>query len=302
MRESGRGRLRAVADEAADTCGRALAVHADPVVERALAYPYEVPEESYLFWRGRAFPIPDAATPEALAETLDALVGSGRLPAALARLLTENGEEGMAGLERRYPVVASGSNRAPVRLTQKYASTIPDAVIPVTRVMLADIAVFYAATVTAYGAVPATAAPCPGARAELRITWLTERQLAVMNETEGLGAVYALEPLPVSAAAAGGRALLGYRAIRGLFAPEGVPAALSAIPQALPGEVPMREEEEMLRALHMRWDVTGARSASSATFYSFIRRLVADADQRAELIAWMTEQAAVAWDFWQARR
>ncbi|GIX16682.1 MAG: hypothetical protein KatS3mg119_0868 [Rhodothalassiaceae bacterium] len=298
MRESGRKRLEAAVEEPSGTCGRALALHADPVIERALAYPYDVPEDSYLFWRGRAFPIPDGETPEALAGALDALVAAGRLPAALARLLRDDAEEGIAGLARRHPVIACGSNRAPVRLQQKYGPTIPDAVIPVTRLHLADVAVFYAATVTAYGAVPATAAPCPGARAELRITWLTERQLAVMNETEGLGVVYALEPLPVDSA--GGRALLGYRALKGLFAPAGRPAALAAIPQALPGGVPVRGEEEMLRALHARWSRTAGRE-SGAAFYPFIRRLVADEGLRQAAIAWMAEEAAVPWEFWRTR-
>lgn len=84
---------------------------------------------------------------------------------------------------RRLPVVASGSNASPHRLAAKFGTG--DA-IPVTRATLHDFAVVFAGHFTAYGAVPATLCPCPGARTEVWITWLTAAQLTVMHRSEGV--------------------------------------------------------------------------------------------------------------------
>lgn len=84
----------------------------------------------------------------------------------------------------RIPVVASGSNAAPDRLAAKFGTD--GGVIPVTRARLHDAAVVFAGHFTAYGAIPATLCPSPGAVTHVWITWLTSAQLLVMHRSEGV--------------------------------------------------------------------------------------------------------------------
>lgn len=83
----------------------------------------------------------------------------------------------------RLPVIASGSNAAPMRLAAKFGE---DEEIPVTRATLRDFAVVFAGHFTAYGAIPATLFPHPGALTDVWITWLTPGQLSVMHRSEGV--------------------------------------------------------------------------------------------------------------------
>ncbi len=269
----------------------ALAIHADPVIERALGYPYPAPDHAYLYWRGQAFPLPERNESERPATAVEYLLRRGGLPPSLATLLRRDREEGIAAMDERHPVIACGSNRAPDRLAQKYGSILPDAIIPVTRITLSDHAVCYAATVTRYGSVPATVTPWPGARVELMVTWLTDRQLAIMNETEDLGVVYALDPVPAEAVSCRGIPFLHYRAIPGLFrGSNGAPVALAAVPQALPAGLRIRQEEAVLRSLHAlcreEWRLV---PETPRVFPAFVRRLVDDSDFR-EIV--MTQLAA----------
>jgi len=115
---------------------------------RAAAYPYARPDHSYVY--------DDGAT-----VALDEFPG-----------------EVTAG---RTPVLAFGSNAAPEQLRRKFGAT-PDTVIPVIRADLADFDVVYSAHLTAYGAVPATLAPSPGARLQTWVTWLDDAQLATCTK------------------------------------------------------------------------------------------------------------------------
>lgn len=124
-------------------------------LERALSYPYEAPARSYLFRGGEAVPTTIAAHDRA-----------GRIP-----------------------VLACGSNRAPAQLKRKFAA-MPEALIPVERVFLADFDSVYAAHISGYGAIAATLQYCPGCRVELFITWLPESLMPRMHATEGRGAFY----------------------------------------------------------------------------------------------------------------
>ncbi len=243
----------------------------DERVRRALRYPYERPDHDYLYWRGRAFPLPEALPGTPLARRLETLLHDAGLPAELAELLDTHEDEGLAGLGRRHGVLACGSNQSPERLAQKFGTRLAQAVIPVTRVVVREHAVFHAAVITRYGAVPATIAPCPGARAEIFVTWLTDAQLAIMNETEDLDEIYELASLPGEFVVPSGGDFRFYRAIAGLFAPEGRPVALAAVPQSLPGRVPVADESEMLAALHR---LVGR--ADEPDFAGFVVRLVED--------------------------
>ncbi|HEY7610239.1 MAG TPA: hypothetical protein VIF14_13475 [Alphaproteobacteria bacterium] len=126
----------------------------DPL-ERALSYPYSAPAHSYVFRGGVA------------------------VPAAICA----------ADRAGRIPVLACGSNRAPAQLKRKFAA-VPDALIPVERVFLADFDSVYAAHISGYGAIAATLQHCPGCSVELFITWLPESLMPRMHATEGRGTFY----------------------------------------------------------------------------------------------------------------
>ena len=120
-------------------------------VERALAYPYDVPDRSYVIHAG-----------EVSAVGCDGCLGD---------------------LGDRRPVLAVGSNQSPSALAWKFA--LPeDGPIPVVRVRLKDFDSVYCAHFAGYGSVPATLHPSPGTVVTLFVNWLTEAQLARMHDTE----------------------------------------------------------------------------------------------------------------------
>lgn len=84
-------------------------------------------------------------------------------------------------------VLAIGSNAGVSQLARKYASGVfpGGAVIPVVRSVLEGFDSVYAPLVAGYGSVTATLERCEGASLGLFVTYLTERQLGRMNETEG---------------------------------------------------------------------------------------------------------------------
>lgn len=90
-------------------------------------------------------------------------------------------------LEGRTAVLSVGSNRAPLQLRRKFGE---HATLPVTRCLLKDADIVYAATLSFYCASPATACPSPGTSVDLNIAWLDDDQLLDMHETEALGIAY----------------------------------------------------------------------------------------------------------------
>ncbi len=242
----------------------------DPRVREAMRYPYPHPPHDYLYWRARHFPLPEDLLGLRLADRLRTFAVHGDLPAELRRILLEDAEEGISGLCRRHAVLACGSNQSPERLSRKFRD-LADAIVPVTRVTVREHAVFHAAVLTRYGAVAATIAPCPGGVAEIAITWLTDSQLQVMNETEDLGEIYELSQIEARHLPRHDCALAFYRAIRGLFAPQGGPVALAEVAQILPAHVPIAGQEEMLAAAHR---LVGAHEMPD--FEAFVIRLIED--------------------------
>ena len=126
----------------------------DPV-ERAMSYPYAIPDCSFVFdkagWRAAAI---DGAL------TID-----------------------------RHPVIACGSNRSPDQLARKYFD-FGAVTIPVQRAWLAEFDVVYAAHITGYGSISACPMPSPGVRVEVSVTWLSDDLMAHMHATEGRGHSY----------------------------------------------------------------------------------------------------------------
>jgi hypothetical protein len=118
------------------------------ISERALRYPYAVPERSYLYRDGTAVELP---------EDLD-LGGRTRL-------------------------LAYGANAAPEALAIKLAA-LPGEAMPVLRGELEDFDVVYSAHVSPYGAVPATLIESPGTVAPAFFIYPTEEQRALLTMSE----------------------------------------------------------------------------------------------------------------------
>ncbi len=118
---------------------------------RAMGYPYYLPKQSYVV----------------LGERVMKAARDGDLP----------------GLAGRTPVLAVGSNQSPEQIIRKFGDE-DWGPIPVTRIQLFDFDTVFSPHITAYGSIPATLQVSPGAIVTLFVTWLDERQLLRMHETE----------------------------------------------------------------------------------------------------------------------
>ncbi len=133
-----------------------------PVIDfdRAFDYPYERPHGSFLF-----------------------------TPGAKTRLLKPH--EIAKVCEGRRPVLAIGSNAAPVQLHRKFGNrNLQLSSIPVITAKLKDFDVVYSAHVAPYGSIPATICKSAGTEIEVHMTYLTQAQLRIMDQTEALGVAY----------------------------------------------------------------------------------------------------------------
>ncbi len=153
---------------------------------RAKGYPYAAPSHSYLYINGTAHEI-DGFDGDPVTNG-EIYVGDELM--SVTKFLRRLGVHAPAGLERRWPVIAHGSNAAPQQLVRKFKTMDDDVIIPVMRGGLGDFDVVYAAHFTRYGAMPATLEASPGTTAEIAVLYLNDAQLALMHETEGLGANY----------------------------------------------------------------------------------------------------------------
>ena len=128
--------------------------------------------------------------------------------------------------------MAYGANAAPERLRRKFAP-VDQTVFPVLNARLHDFDVVHAAHISSYGAVPATIEHSPGTACDIAITWLDERELARMHETEFRRHTYLfgqlnnvrLEPDLLPAMDAVSSYVGGF----GHIAPQGEPLALAAV-------------------------------------------------------------------------
>lgn len=133
---------------------------------RAFLYPYAAPDHDFLFKGGRVEPVP-----------ADDIAG-------------------LSGLIRgRVPVLAVGSNRAPVQLARKFSGHDLSDEVPVSHGWLEDHDIVYSTHLTRYGAVPATLATSFGTRVRVSVTWLDAKQLLHMHKTESVPAHYRYDQL-----------------------------------------------------------------------------------------------------------
>ena len=259
-------------------------------VETAKRYPFPRPGHSFLFVDGDTLPL--LSLDEALEDAAVAVEGRS-VPAG--ELFRRRGIGAVAPLSRRTPVLAYGANAAPERLRLKYAPLAP-AVFPVVQAKLHGFDIVHAAHVSSYGAVPATIEASPGTVCDIAVTWLDERQLARMHETElrrrtyrfGLLRGIRLEPVLLPAAGAvssyvgrHGHIIAPAGASEG--APEGAPVALAAI-----GAVGRRfralSQSDVQRAIQAMLGAPGPLDA-------FIHAAVADDAVRRERTERLREQA-----------
>jgi hypothetical protein len=214
----------------------------DDKLARALGYPFDIPEHSFVHEDGGVRPFEDP------------------------------GERG-----GRIPVIACGSNRAPRQLAWKYRRQAK-ATIPVERAWLADFDVVHVAHLTHYGSIAATLQHVEAMRAEVSITWLTPSQLALMHRTESVGSHYHYARLDRIAldGEVGGRlgSAFVYTTIMGCLSVAGGLAGLAAV--RAQGRPHPSMTQKQIQA-HVR-----ARFGWEVDERAFILRTIADHDLRSE--------------------
>ncbi len=214
----------------------------DPV-RHALRYPFRAPGRACVVTRGGARPlVPGDAT--------------------------------MAG---RRPLLAAGSNASPARLREKLGDALGRSGVPLVPATARGLAVVHSAHLSAYGAVPATVLPCPGAAARVFVLWLTPEQVVCLDGTEALGVNYRRERVtwPDLHPEVGPRPARcdAYVSLHGPLKVGGAPVALAAVAQE---GVPWPSMEQWAaQALAM------ARAAFEGTVADFVRTNVADPAARA---------------------
>jgi len=174
-------------------------------VTRALAYPYQIPKNSYV------------------------LSAHGHRHLAVG--------EPAPDLEGLHPVVASGSNQSPEQLARKFDDNhfghADGAPIPVLRSRMENFDSVYSPHFSAYGSIAATLHFSSGVSSDLFTTWLTDPQLQRMHDTEALGLNYdfcRLDGIRIEIDGIGERdAVFAYIGRRGALSYDNQPVALADI-------------------------------------------------------------------------
>lgn len=164
-------------------------------LRRAEAYPYEIPERSFVQLGERT-------------TYLDTL----------------------PDLSDRRALLAYGSNAAPEALVRKLAAE-PDVPLPLIRAELSDFDAVYSDHLSPYGAVPATLHPSPGTTLTVFVAWPTDQQRRLLSASEPNYEQRRLTA--ISCRPELGEPLLEVDAFVSRHAPlqpDGSPLALSAIP------------------------------------------------------------------------
>jgi hypothetical protein len=204
----------------------------EEILERALSYPYAVPERSFLYLDGEALELP-AVQPEAT-----------------------DGAPGIdVNAQLRGPLLAYGANAAPEALARKLAS-VPDLPLPVIRAELGGFDVVYSAHVSPYGAVPATLHESPGTTAPVFVLLPTAEQRALLAASEPNYELTRLSGIELRLEPASGLSDLSeveaFLSRHGCLRLAGAPVALTAIRSAGRSFEELDEPAvlERIRALH----------------------------------------------------
>ncbi len=207
--------------------------------ERALAYPYDVPDRSYVIHAGKV------------------------------RVVTSSPDLG--DLKDRTAVLAVGSNQSPRALAWKFADPA-DGHVPVQRIHLTGFDSVYSAHFAGYGSVPATLHTAPGTVVTLFVNWLTPTQLSQMHGTEVGAGNYAYGELTDFEAKVdvGPRPdRLGlYLSTRGALSIDGAPVPLAETPAK---NRPWRARTQRQVMTHLR-----DRFAHGGAVEDFVQHLIDD--------------------------
>lgn len=217
-------------------------------MSRALAYPYDVPDRSFVIHAGHVQAV------ESEAHFMDLAGGD----------LTE-----------RVPVIACGSNQAPSALAWKF-SRPEDGPVPVVRLHLKNFDSVYCAHFAGYGSVPATLHPAPGTVVSLFVNWLTPAQLAHMHTTETRRGNYVYGELTdIETEVEFGPAVRSagaYICTRGALALDGCPVPLAEIPATGRAHPALGQRDLIQRLLSLH--------GLADTVESFVQRNIDDEAER----------------------
>jgi len=140
-------------------------IDAESALERALTYPYNIAKDSYYFEAGHVAPFDET--------------------------------KHFKLIEGRKPVIGCGSNSSPYALNRKFKDMpkLYKQGVVVGVCTLSGWGVFYSSGISFYGALPATMVPTKDSFLTTAVTFLTDEQYEVMNNSEGLGTSYELQTI-----------------------------------------------------------------------------------------------------------
>jgi hypothetical protein len=240
--------------------------HPAQVVAEASAYPFARPGHSFLFLDGEVVPL---------------------LALDLAGLDARLAAHGLPLMAARTPVLAYGANAAPERLALKFAPLQPGIGIPVLRARLFDFDIVHACHFSSYGAIPATLQVSQGTVVDVAVTWLDDRALERMTNTELGNSNYAYGLLHDVHVEVSGMAPLStvasYWTRRGCLDLGQGPIALSAISAEGRGFLSLAKRDVLAAARD--------HFAPAAVLDDFIVENVANADLRRARSAQLADQA-----------
>jgi hypothetical protein len=161
----------------------------EELVQLGFTYPFAREPGSYLFVNGVPYPyvkitnrlLDDSIIrlPDASEMSVRALLSAFGLEAQIDRSLT--------------PVIGYGSDPSPAQLQRKFSKSgfHGPAVIPVMKGRVRDYDIVWSPFFVSYGAMPSTITPSPGTDVEIWVTWLEKDAVRRMNQSEGVGELYA---------------------------------------------------------------------------------------------------------------
>jgi hypothetical protein len=161
---------------------------AHEIIERALAYPFDPPPDSYVLEGREPRPVRDGDLRDDL-----------------------------------HPVLAYGSNSSTRALLRKFGG---DLHLPVLKGELEDFEVVYSSHLSAYGSVPVTLHQAPGARIQTFVTLVTDDQLVRLAETEFNYAIHRLEGMRFSSPEIDVESPISFVSRHGALGIEGEPVRL----------------------------------------------------------------------------
>jgi len=218
--------------------------------EKAINYPYEAPKTSFTFKNGKFY-------------------------------------QGICiSLKNRVPIISIGSNRSPYQLKNKFGMNEN---LCVTPAKLYNSIVVYAASISAYGSIPATQWPCEGSVSDLNLLWLSYDQLQIMHLSEGLGIAYNYVELDKDSVIIQDAdyfgSIFGYISVRGgyLFE-ENLPSQLKNI-KSNTNAYPSIDEYEALNKLFLH-NPSGQNSLEC-----WLKKIISNTSMRLSLIEKMSKKS-----------